>query len=511
MTGYRVGIDLGTSYCSIGWVNTSDKVEVLRDDEGDPLMPSAVYFCPDGRSVQVGKAALAAGEQDPRRLVVETKRLMSDVNRRWHFDGVEYSPVDVAALLLRQLRTDFEARVGPIARAVVCVPAHYGVVERRLTMDAARQAGLPIQKLLDEPVAAALAQILDGQDLSYLVLAEEQLLLVYDLGGGTFDLSVVRYDNYRIKVLCTDGKLHLGGADWNRRLEKHVADQVEQRWRVRLRDNEKMWHHLENWVEQAKRRFSAPDGTEATFALKVRGRVETVRVTRGEFEKMTADLAEQTRAITSRIMRKAGGANDYKQLLAVGGGTHMPMIRKVLAGLCLFTPRIQRPNYRIAPELAVVEGAVLFARLWASRSQGPAVPADGAATAARVHAPPQFIAASARSLGVALVRPERGLTNHILIPKNSSLPASGAIRCRPLHRGIRHYGVLILEGDEEDLGACKVVGRCVLANLPDNIATQSFFSIALTLDESNMLDVVFKHHDTGKVSRARVDLVTSHP
>ena len=252
MKDYAVGIDLGTSHCSLGWVNASDKVELLRDDTGDPLVPSAVYFRRDG-SVAVGKAAMEEGAEDPDRLLQETKRVMGDTSRRWRLDdGSEYEPKDVAAILLRRLRLDFEARVGPIRRAVIGVPTNYNLVQRKLTKAAVLEAGLPTQELVNEPLAAALTQILDGEPTAYLVLADRQLLLVYDLGGGTFDLNVVEYDRRRICVVASDGKLELGGADWNRRLEANVALRMEATWGVRVGDHRKWRHALRTWAEQTE-------------------------------------------------------------------------------------------------------------------------------------------------------------------------------------------------------------------------------------------------------------------
>jgi molecular chaperone DnaK len=506
MNKYLVGIDLGTSHCSMAYVQPSGKVEVLRDQDGDALVPSALFFQPNG-TVLIGKAALTAGAAHPSRLLVETKRLMGEPNRRWRVDGASYTPVSVAALLLRHLRTDFEQRVGAIERAVVCVPAHYSVVQRRLTLDAAHQAGLHTVDLINEPIAAALAHILEGQDLSYLMLADRQVLLVYDLGGGSFDLSVVRYDNQRIKVLCADGKLKLGGIDWNRRLEHHLAQRAQAQYGVNLRQHKRLWINLQNWVERTKRRFSEPDQDSAVFGLRMGKKVAKFRVTRAEFEAMTQDLVEETRIITKRLLRNVGSdLQDLNQLLAVGGSTRLPMIQRVLGELCTFTPRALQPNFRITPDLAVVQGAALFARLWA-RPPAPAPAAAAAAPAAAPAppAPPELTGVSARSLGVAVIRPGRGPLNRILVPKNAPLPASATMRVRPVRDGMDTLRIFIVEGDEEDLGACTFIGKCVINDLPTEVSANPTLDITVTVNQNNLLEVVVKHRETGKLHMVAID------
>jgi molecular chaperone DnaK len=492
MQPYRVGIDLGTSFCSVAWMTPAQTIEVLRDDVGDPLTPSAVYFHPDG-TVVVGKPALAAGEDDPDRLLVETKRLLGDPDRRWVFGGVEYTPVDVAAILLRHLRAEFEARVGPIGRAVVTVPVHFSTVQRRLMLVAMREAGLPASRLLNEPVAAALAYLRDATEGRGLRRAGEQLILVYDLGGGTFDLSLVRFRHPEIEVVRADGKLTLGGADFSRRLENYLADWVWVDYGVDLRAHPPAWRRMVVWAEDAKRRLSDPGQAVQRAMLRLGGRLEAVTVSREVFEAITLDLVRETVAITDRLLAAAGvGPADLSRILAVGGGSQMPAVRRVLARTAGHDPEVYDPEGWVSPELAVVEGAAVCSQLWSDRGTW-----NRAAPVVEV---------SSRSIGVAVRDAARGPVHRVVIPKNTRLPVSRTI---PLHLsadGRRSLRVNVTEGDEEDLGRCTLVGTCTLADLPARLPRGSPFELTLTLDESNALGAVLQHPETGLLAMFRTDM-----
>jgi molecular chaperone DnaK len=540
MKKHIVGIDLGTSYSSIAWVDESGEVQVLRDDTGDPLMPSAVYFHPGG-SVHVGKPALAAGEGDPAGLLEETKRLMDEPDHRWKVrenEGgeMEVSPIDVAAVLLRQLREDFEARVGPIERAVITVPAHYGSFERQLVREAAAQAGLPTQHLVNEPIAASLAFILHKQDLAYLELAGDRMLLVYDLGGGTFDAGLVRYQEKKIRVVAQDNHAKLGGINWNRRLEEYVARVVWFEHGVKLtrRSHGRVWRKLETWAERTKRAFSEARPAPAAFGLRIKGQVVTVPVSLETFEGLTQDLAEETYRIVYRLVREArvDGKRVHWgafQVLAVGGCIHMRMIKRILEKLTLST---QLVKFNVAPELAVVHGAALFARLWVGASsfatpapaqdagEGAAVSqvsADGPRTPAAADcdghagvppappAVPEFIPASSRSLGIAVYRPGRGLVNRVLIPKDSPLPAVRSLDVTPRVNGQKGIDIKVLEGSDEDLGRCMMLCHCTLTRLPPNLTTKTIFTVTLQLNRSNFLEAEVTHRELGKVGEVRYE------
>jgi len=501
-TKYCVGIDLGTSNCAIGFY-AANKVRLLKDAEGDPLIPSAVFFAPDGTTL-VGKDALKAARdsEEPDRLMVETKRLMGEPAQRWRYGGVEYSPVDIAAILLRHLRLSFEARVGQIERAVICVPAMYDPARRQLVRESARQAGLPMADLvlMDEPVAAALPQILGDEPLSYLVLADEQVLLVYDLGGGSFDLSMVHYSNNHFRVVAKDSKIDLGGVDWTRRLEQHVLDMIEFEHGIDLNEprHRRPRYTLKLWAEQAKRSFSDPLTAAAEFTVPVGRKTLRVEVARKKFEEMTADLADETRKLTEALIRKSKLYNQISAILGVGGSTHMPPIKKVLNGAAYFAGQLGFITHRNSPQYSVVEGAAIFSRILKRQSPPAATAGVSSQTDGTVM---EFTPVTGRGLGVVVERNGQPI-NRILIPRNSPLPARNTRTVYPGHSHMRKFNVVVVDGDVEDLGQCTIIGECRLEEFPEEVRKDSAFEVELRLDVSNLLEIEFRHVETGRVAKS---------
>jgi molecular chaperone DnaK len=208
--GPIVGIDLGTTYSTLAYLNENLKPQALANAEGEFTTPSAVYVSASGSGIEVGNQAVKSGLEDPERFIANAKRYLGEPEISWEVDGVEYTPVDVLAFVLRKLLRDAEPQLGHIDRAVITVPAHYTGMQRALTIEAGKQAGLARVDIINEPVAAALCFALGRAGLVMTYLHEDSTFLVYDLGGGTFDLSLVRYDTQQLRVLATSGEKQLG-------------------------------------------------------------------------------------------------------------------------------------------------------------------------------------------------------------------------------------------------------------------------------------------------------------
>ncbi len=218
---HAVGIDLGTTYSCLSYLTRQGEPVSLPNHEGELSTPSVVFF--DGDEVIVGTEALRNAVAQPDRVVQNAKRFMGDPNKSWVIDGRVYRPADISALVLRKLLESAAEHLGPIRHAVVTVPAQFSDIQRQDTIDAAHKAGLDRVDLINEPVAAALCYVLGTEGMWFSELAAEQKIMVYDLGGGTFDLSLVSYAQNAVNVISSAGDLHLGGIDWNAELEKFAC------------------------------------------------------------------------------------------------------------------------------------------------------------------------------------------------------------------------------------------------------------------------------------------------
>ena len=487
MSNSVVGIDLGTSFSSVACLDHQGRPNVLKNAEGETMTPSAVYFGPEG--VLVGTPALQAGREEPDRLVEHPKRYLGEKSA-WEIGGVSYSPVDVSAFILRKLRKDAEHHIGPLGPVVLTVPVHFTVRQRQLACEAARQAGLEVLDLVNEPVAAALAYIMGDQGLAYSGLAELQTILVYDLGGGTFDLSLVRYSDERVQVLASGGDLLLGGLDWDQQLIDEIARRFERKHGVDLRRNTRHMRMLIDVAESAKRALSdtARPGTNVT----IRGTAgeETFAMTRAEFEELTVELVARTAGLTEGLLKSAGlHWHRVDQVLPVGGSTRMPMIRHLLDSMCnKFLPHGRRPNYSLSPDLAIVQGAALHAGLRTTAGMERLIP-----TGRCPH-----------GLGLAVRNDEGRLVNHVLIPRNAELPASVAVVVATHRPGQPRISLKIVEGDAPEYGDDAVLMRCVLNDLPDDLPSDSPFDVELTYEPSGLLSVVAKHRHSGRLATTSI-------
>lgn len=362
-----IGIDLGTTYSCVMHRLPSGADVTIESRQGGQLTPSAVYFAPDG-TVLVGEQAKEHLADDAENLVVGIKRRMGQ-EFPLEYLGNEYTPEGISGLILRSLAEDAAAQLGTESRelaAVITVPAYFGAGEREATFAAARIAGLTCLELLPEPVAAAYAYGLADEP--------DRTSLVYDLGGGTFDVAVVGMHAGSPRVWAVDGDTQLGGLDWDRRIEDLLWEQVDM-----LDDSEDLRYDddvvgsITAAAETLKRRLTAqPTVTERLF---LHGRTLELRVTRADFEAASADLLLRSAETARRAARAAAdmGAPEIDQVLLVGGSTRMPMVRALLE------EQLGLPVRIADPDKAVARGAAVLADQLVSRRSGSSGAASGIA------------------------------------------------------------------------------------------------------------------------------------
>ena len=305
-TGKLVGIDLGTTFCAVATLDDHGQPVTLPNRDGEMLTPSAVLLPAEGEAV-VGQSALDVALEQPDRVASLIKRRMGYPSYGRPVAGRDFRPETLSAVILRKLVQDAEARIGPVRQAVVTVPAYFDDTRRKAVQDAGRIAGLEVLDILDEPTAAALAysfQTAAAPDLADP--SRPRTVLVYDLGGGTFDVTLVRLSQKRFQTLAIEGDVRLGGKDWDDKIVDHVAAQFQKQVGSDPRSDPQSLAALQAAAERAKRTLSKIPQTTVTCTHG--GRVLTVPLSRADFEGLTRDLLIRTKLTTQQLCARPASA-----------------------------------------------------------------------------------------------------------------------------------------------------------------------------------------------------------
>ncbi|MGN6606308.1 MAG: Hsp70 family protein [Jatrophihabitans sp.] len=434
-----VGIDLGTTYSAVAALDRAGKPQLLPNREGDRITPSVVLFNADGTSL-VGATAKRAAPTAPDDVAQFVKRQLGDP--AWRFrasSGQELSAEQISAIILRQLKDDAEEHLGvAVTEAVITVPAYFDDVRRRATRDAGALAGLDVLRVINEPTAAALAFGLDTEVRGTYV--------VFDLGGGTFDVTVLRINGDEFEVLATDGLHELGGVDWDERLVSLLNRQFMAQGGPDLTADPGRAADLRERAELAKRALTQAPQTRV--ALSAAGVSAVVPVTRAAFEQASADLVNQTRDLTVSVAEDVGLSwRQVDGVLLAGGATRMPMIRRMLEQVT------GRAAMRVGnPDELVALGAAIRAGLETAERRRTAT------TAAGRPAPPVTVGGRAvtirdvtsHGLGTIALGDDGRPQNVVLIPRNSPVPARHAETFTTAVDGQREVRIAVTQCDETD-------------------------------------------------------------
>lgn len=344
------GIDLGTTYSCIAHVDKNETPEIIPNSEGEQTTSSVVYFESES-SIVVGKAAKQMKEIEPNRVVDFVKRSMGDESFSFDVDGKKYKPEEVSAIILKKLVKDASEYLGEeITDVVITCPAYFGIAEREATKIAGEIAGLKVHSVLNEPTAAAVSYGLDRAK-------QKEVILVYDLGGGTFDITVIEIEDRNISVITTGGNHQLGGKDWDDRLIEYFASEFikENGDDLDPRDDVCAVQELRSKVEEVKKTLSAREKYKTI--IKHNGKHTEIELTRDKFEDLTRDLMERTIEFTKNVVEEAKnkGYPHIDKMILVGGSTRMPMVRTKIKSDLGMEPLVFEPDF------AVAKGAALFA------------------------------------------------------------------------------------------------------------------------------------------------------
>ena len=348
MSKYVFGIDLGTTYSCIARVDDTARAEVIKNNDGDNITPSVVEF--DGDNVIVGSDAKSEAVLNPENTVMLVKTLMGKTDFAINYNGEDKTPEEISAFILRKLTQDASEQLGvEVKDVVITCPAYFGTAERTATKNAGKIAGLNVLEIISEPTAAAL----------YYGCAKEQnekTILVYDLGGGTFDVTIMRISSDKIQVICSDGDHDLGGKNWDEVLIEYLADQFVKKVGYDIEFDEYAKQDLRLKAEKIKKQLTSR--SQAGDLLEVMGSREKVSITRDEFEEITFTLLNETLKKTKEVIdvAKRKGYEKIDEILLVGGSTRMPQIKRAL------TENFGGREIKILePDEAVAKGAAIHA------------------------------------------------------------------------------------------------------------------------------------------------------
>jgi molecular chaperone DnaK len=463
-----IGIDLGTTYSVLAQVNPAGQAVVIPNSEGGRITPSVVYLGSAPPLVgEQAKTMQAAGEPD---VASFFKRSMGNSSFVVHAAGRDWTPTDLSALVLARLRADGEAALGgAIRECVITVPAYFQNTQREATLEAGQRAGLEVMLLINEPTAAALAYGLHRAGAIGKVL-------VYDLGGGTFDVTLVEITASAINVVASSGDSNLGGKDWDDRLAVYLCDRFADRHGSNPLDGDQFNEILVR-AERAKRELTARDSTRVV--IDYHGQRETVEVTRAVFADLCRDLLERTGQLTADMLaeQKMNWGN-LKGVLLVGGSTRMPMVPDFLAGRTG-----QPPMSGVHVDEAVALGAAVQAALELNtRYPTPIYSLPSARPIKDV---------TAHTLGVIAETSDRSrFVNSPIIQRNMQVPANGE-KEYAIHRrgGDIECIVYVTEGDGTDPKSVAVRGRYVCRGRFSGPEPLARVAVRYAYDRSNTIQV----------------------
>ena len=348
MSKYVFGIDLGTTYSCIARVDDTARAEVIKNNDGDNITPSVVAF--EGDNVIVGADAKAEAVLNPETTVMLVKTLMGKTDFAINYNGEDKTPEEISAFILRKLTQDASEQLGvEVKDVVITCPAYFGTAERTATKNAGKIAGLNVLEIISEPTAAAL----------YYGCAKEQdekTILIYDLGGGTFDVTIMRISADKIEVICSDGDHDLGGKNWDEVLIGYLAKQFIEKIDYDIEFDEYAKQDLRLKAEKIKKQLTSR--SQAGDMLEVMGNREKVTITRDEFDEITSTLLNETLKKTKEAIEvaKNKGYDVIDEILLVGGSTRMPQVKKALA------KNFSEIEIKILePDEAVAKGAAIHA------------------------------------------------------------------------------------------------------------------------------------------------------
>lgn len=474
-----VGIDLGTTYSVIAHVNDVGKPETIPNAEGDLLTPSVVLF--DDDEVIVGREAAKAMATELEHVANCPKRQIGNKVYDKMFGDRRYPPEALQGWILNKLKQDASRVAGEFNQAVITVPAYFDEVRRKATQDSGFVGGLNVLDIINEPTAAAVAY---GYQAGWIDIAgkvdQPVNVLVYDLGGGTFDVTVMEVQKNRFRAIATDGDMRLGGQDWDQRLIGFVAERFKKNYGIDPAEDPTSLGKLLRDCKEAKE----------TLSTRSRAQIECVfgssslktEITREAFHEMTMDLLDRT-DFTVRETLKAAKMKwtDIDKVLLVGGSTRMPAVREMLTSLSG-----KEPDTSLSPDEAVAHGAALRSAMLLNRKS-------------EAFSPAVIQNVNSHSLGVVANEIETGLQKVVvLVPRNTPLPVVSRRVFKTHKKNQESILIQIVEGESAHPEDCSQLGRCSIWDLPDQLDIGTPIEVKFHYEENGRLQIKVRIGGTAK-------------
>jgi molecular chaperone DnaK len=497
--GHTVGIDLGTTFSTLAQLDQDGNPVPIANDDDEVETPSLIVLAESGHVV-VGPSRMRAAMEDPDHVVERVKRYMGNVEYKRTFDGREITPEFLSALILKKLRQDAEKRIGKIGNAVITVPYYFNDARRKATEDAGRIAGLHVIDIINEPTAATLTYAWHKGELGAAgsKTQKPKLALVYDLGGGTFDATVVRYTPSHFQVLATDGDVHLGGIDWNDRLVDYIAEEFKSKYGTDPRQSPATLQMLRHDSDQAKVQLSTAN--ETAIHCRHEGKALNLKISRDKFEELTGDLLQRTTDTAQLVMEQAGVTHEQLDaIVLVGGSTLMPKVPQALQEL---TGKV--PYQGLSPHTSVAQGAAIHAAILEARFRGES--SERAIRIRKLLGNVKQEDVNSHGLGVMARNPKTGkMVNHVMIPRNSQLPTEVSRTFATSEPNQRRVNIRIMEGDAPDPDACSLLGNFKITGLPQDLPKGAPIEVVYAFDESGRVRVRAQDKTGGKEAAIEIE------
>ncbi|MBQ7479169.1 MAG: molecular chaperone DnaK [Selenomonadaceae bacterium] len=470
-----IGIDLGTTNSVVSVVEGGEPT-VITNPEGSRITPSVVGFTKDGQRL-VGQLAKRQAVSNPDRTISSIKRHMGEASYKVTVDDKSYTPPEISAMVLQKLKADAEAYLGEeVTRAVITVPAYFNDSQRQATKDAGKIAGLEVERIINEPTAAAIAYGLDKDS--------DETILVFDLGGGTFDVSILDLEGGAFLVQATSGDTHLGGDDFDKKITDWMVSEFQRENGIDLSQDKMAAQRLKEAAEKAKIELSSMTQTNINLPFITADasgpKHLNLTLSRAKFDELTADLVERTMGPTRQAMEDAGltGA-DINKIILVGGSSRIPAVQEAIR-----KQLGKEPSKGVNPDECVSVGAAI---------QGGIIGGDVKKNIALVDVTPL-------SLGIETL----GGVCTKLIERNTAIPTSKSQVFSTAADNQPAVDIHVLQGEREMAAGNKTLGRFELSDIPPAPRGVPRIEVTFDIDENGIVKVSAKDLGTGKEQKITI-------